>query len=198
MFHGSSPPTKLIPCTLVASRSVSSPVSSVRLLLSVARLGEADLSAWWSSRGLSEVGEYLLTDLFPRTWAIAGAELAVLSAAKRHHDALPDRDDVVHLFGEPLPAFAHTLGWLAELKTGGDTEFLDELRSWSTADAVTAIQAADRPSTSGERIGATLRLGTLPAAALADPEEVEATAQTLAAAYAGQGSDLAVPYFDLR
>jgi hypothetical protein len=171
---------------------------SVRLLLSVARLGEADLTGWWNSRGFGDVGEYLLTDLFPRTWAVAGAELAVLSAAKRQHDALPDRDDIVHLFGEPFPAFAHALEWLAELKTGGDAAFLEELRSWaSVADAVEAIGAASGAA-QGERIGATLRLGTLPAAGLGDLEQVEATARSLAAAYVGQGADLAVPYFDLR
>jgi hypothetical protein len=173
--------------------------SSVRLVLSVARLGEADLTGWWNSRGFGDVGEYLLTDLFPRTWAVAGAELAVLSAAKRHHDALPDRDDVVHLFGEPFPAFAHALEWLAELKTGGDAAFLEELRSWSSeADAATAIGGAGNLVDPGERIGATLRLGVLPAAALREPEQVEATARSLATAYVGQGADLAIPYFDLR
>lgn len=171
---------------------------SARLVLAVARLGEADLAAWWRSHGLDAVGEYVLPDLFPRTATVVGGELALLSAAKRHADALPDRDDVVHLFGEPLPAFAEAVAWLAELKTGGDTRYLDELRGWSTIDvAHDALSAAtgDRPP--GERIGATLRLGKVAASELADPSRAAAVAKTLAAAYTGQGPDLAVPYFDL-
>jgi hypothetical protein len=169
-----------------------------RLVVAVARLGEADLAGWWRSHGLDAVGEYVLPDLFPRTAVIAGAELAVLSAAKRHADALPDRDDVVHLFGEPLPAFAAALALLAELKTGGDQAFIDELRGWASRDAgheaLAGLTGTPPPS---ERIGSILRLGKLTADALADPEVAEAAARALAAAYVGQGPDLAVPYYDL-
>ncbi len=171
---------------------------SARLVVAVARLGEADLAGWWRSHGLDTVGEYVLPDLFPRTATVVGAELAVLSAAKRHADALPDRDDVLHLFGDPLPAFAEALAWLAELKTSGETSFLDELRGWSTADAAHAeVGAATGEAPPGERIGTTLRLGKVAAAELADPVRAAAVAKFLAAAYAGQGRDLAVPYFDL-
>src|SRR5437870_1265013 len=64
----------------------SAPTIDVRAALGVARLGEADLAGWWSSQGMTETGRYILEDLFPRTWPVAGAELAVLCAAKRHHD----------------------------------------------------------------------------------------------------------------
>jgi hypothetical protein len=169
-----------------------------RLVVAVARLGEADLAGWWRSHGLDGVGEYVLPDLFPRTAAVAGAELAVLSASKRHADALPDRDDVVHLFGEPLPAFAAALAWLAELKTGGDQTFIDELRGWGSRDAgheaMAGLTGAAPP---GERIGSTLRLGKLTADAVADPELARIAAHALAAAYVDQGPDLAVPYYDL-
>lgn len=170
----------------------------VRLVVAVARLGEADLAGWWRSHGLDGVGEYLLPDLFPRTATTAGAELALLSAAKRHVDSLPDRDDVVHLFGEPLPAFASALAWLAELKTGGDQSFLEELRGWTSAEAAQgALLGLTGEATQGERLGATLRLGTLPRDVLDDAERAQAAARSLAAAYVGQGQDLAVPYFDL-
>ena len=169
-----------------------------RLVIAVARLGEADLAGWWRSHGLDAVGEYVLPDLFPRTAVVAGAELAVLSAAKRHADALPERDDVVHLFGEPLPAFAAALALLAELKTGGDRSFVDEVRGWARRDdghqALAGLTGAAPPS---ERIGNTLRLGKLQANALTDPELAESAARTLAAAYVSQGPDLAVPYYDL-
>lgn len=169
-----------------------------RLVVAVARLGEADLAGWWRSHGLDGVGEYLLPDLFPRTATVCGAELAVLSAAKRHADALPDRDDVVHLFGEPLPAFANALAWLAELKTGGDQSFLDELRGWGSYDkGAHALAALTGEAPPAERIGATLRLGRMTADALDDPDRADAAARALAAAYVGQGSELVVPYYDV-
>jgi hypothetical protein len=169
-----------------------------RRVVAVARLGEADLANWWRSHGLDAVGDYLLPDLFPRTATIAGAELAVLSASKRHADALPDRDDVVHLFGEPFPAFVGALAWLAELKTGGDQSFLNALRGWASPDAGhNALAGLTGEAPPGERIVGTLRLGKIATEALADPERVEAAARSLAAAYVGQGPDLAVPYYDL-
>ena len=170
-----------------------------RLTVAMARLGEADLLSWWRSHGLDAVGEYVLPDLFPRTAATAGAEIAVWSAAKRHRDALPDRADVVHLFGEPFPALARALAWLAELKTGGDASFLEELQAWSTVDeAQETLAKLTGQAPPGERIGATLRLGKLPDAALEDPERVAAAARSLASAYLGQAADLAIPYFDLE
>jgi hypothetical protein len=174
------------------------PSRPICAVLAVARLGESDLSGWWRSHGLDDVGEYVLPDLFPRTARIAGAELAVLSAAKRHTDALPDRDDVVHLFGEPLPAFAEALAWLAELKTGGDSSFLGELRGWTSQEAARgALRQLSGEAAQGERIGGTLRLGKLSADALGDSARAEAAARALASAYVGQGPDLAVPYYDL-
>ena len=169
-----------------------------RVVLAVARLGESDLAGWWRSHGLDGVGEYVLSDLFPRTATIAGAEIAVLSAVKRHADALPDRDDVLHLFGEPLPAFAEALAYLAELKTGGDQSFLDELRGWVSRDAAdNALESQTGEAPPGERIGRTMRLGKMTADALDDPERAGTAARALAAAYVGQGSDFIVPYYDL-
>jgi hypothetical protein len=168
------------------------------LVLAVARFGEADLRGWWRSHGLDGVGEYVLPELFPRTALVAGAELALFSAAKRHVDALPDRDDVVHLFGEPLPAYREAVAWLAELKTGGDQAFLERLRQWSTADsAQSELSGLAGEASTGERIGQTLRLGRVSADLVADEEHSETIVRALAAAYVHQGPDLAVPYYDL-
>lgn len=172
--------------------------SASHLVVGVARLGETDLAGWWRSHGLDAVGDYVLPDLFPRTAPIVGAELAVLSAAKRHVDALPDRDDIVHLFGEPLPAFAQAIAWLAELKTGGDASFLQQLRGWNTVEEARAgLAKLSGEPPPGERIGGTFRLGRLWVEDLADPVHAETISKALAAAYAGQGRTLAVPYFDL-
>jgi hypothetical protein len=169
-----------------------------RLVLAVARLGESDLAGWWRSHGLDAVGEYVLPDLFPRTASVAGAELAILSAAKRHADVLPERDDAVHLFGEPLPAFSEAVAWLAELKTGGDITFLEELRGWSSNEvAHDALGRLTGAPPAGERIGTTVRLGKMNADILYDPDQTTVVARTLAAAYVKQSHDLVIPYFDL-
>jgi hypothetical protein len=66
-----------------------------------------------------------------------------------------DRDDVVHLFGERLPAFAQALAWLAELKTGGDSSLLGELRGWTSQEAArVALWQLTGEAPQGERIGA--------------------------------------------
>jgi hypothetical protein len=85
----------------------------VRLLLAVARLGEADLFGWWNSRGFSEAGRYLLGRSFPRTWSVNALQLAVVSAAARHEEELK-RPSAVHLFSDQLP-FKRLVGqWLVE------------------------------------------------------------------------------------
>ena len=172
--------------------------AAFRLVIAIARMGEADLAAWWRSHGLDEVGAFMLPDLFPRTALVVGAEIAVLSAAKRHLDALPDRDDVVHLFGDPLPAFSEALAWLAELKTGGDGAFLRELRGWTNVavaqDAMLRLAGEAPP---GERIGNTLRLGKLSIQQLEKSVDAADVAHSLAAAYVTQDRDLAVPYYDV-
>ena len=180
-----------------ASSHLSAP-NGAQLVIAVARLGEADLAGWWRSHGLDGVGDYLLPNLFPRTATVAGAELAVLSAAKRHSDALPDRDDVVHLFGEPLPVFTEAMAWLSELKTGGDQSILEALRSWDSVDAGhAALRSLTGETPPSERIGATLRLGKVPMDTIVEAEGAVTIARSLAAAYVGQGDDLAVPYYDL-
>lgn len=167
------------------------------LPVAAARLGDADVHAWWRSHGMDGTGEYVLSDLFPRTWMAAGAELSMLSAAKRHLDTLPARADVIHLFGEPFPAFRQAMAWLAELKTGGDVTELEALRQWSKASAASEMRAIVGAPTSGERIAGTLRLGSVSHEVLTDPKVMARTARSLAAAYVDQTSELHIPYFDL-
>ena len=56
---------------------------AVRLVLGVARLGEADLRGWWNCHGLDKEGSFVLKRAFPRTWQPAALELDVLSAAAK-------------------------------------------------------------------------------------------------------------------
>src|SRR4051812_48918110 len=75
----------------------------VRLVLGVARLGEADLAGWWSSHGMDRAGRYVLSRSFRRTWRSVALEVDVLSATRRHNDALGNRRTALHLFSDELP-----------------------------------------------------------------------------------------------
>ncbi len=74
-----------------------------RLVLGVARLGEMDLAGWWSTHGLDHTGRYVLAKAFKRTWRSAALELDLVSAARRHDDALTGRRTALHLFSDELP-----------------------------------------------------------------------------------------------
>lgn len=103
----------------------------VRLVLGVARLGEADLRGWWNCHGLDRVGSYVLSRSLPRTWRSAALELDVLSARRRHEDALSGRASALHLFSDELPFRRWASAWLAEQKTAADVDDLfEELASW--------------------------------------------------------------------
>lgn len=131
---------------------------AVSVLIGVARLGEADLANWWSSRGLDPDVRFALSG-FPNTSKYLGAELAVLSA-KRRHEQLLRRDTALHLFSPLLPFLGWTNAYLAERKTEPRLDFVDQLlvsgvddvraqlRGWVTAIGVDAhgglpISAAD-------------------------------------------------------
>ena len=167
------------------------------LPVAIARLGDMDVHGWWRSHGMDSIGEYVLSDLFPRTWSVAGAEISLLSAAKRHHDALPERANVLQLFGEPFPAFRQAVAWLAELKTGGDTSSIDALRKWDRATATELLRQLLGEPPSGERIAGTQRLGQLSREALTDHHAMMVAGRALASAYVDQTDGLHIPYFDL-
>jgi hypothetical protein len=171
----------------------------IRLVLAVSRLGDADLAGWWSSHGLDEVGEYVLAELFPRTWRAAAVELSMRSAVKRHSDFLPDRFNILHLFSDRLPFARQARELVAEFKTGDDAALLGELQSWESrehAEARLWEWAGDPPT--GERIGQTVVLGALSGDALNNDDAMLLSAtRLLAASYLTQGNDLAIPYFDV-
>lgn len=170
----------------------------MNLVLGVCRLGDADLAGWWSSHGLDGVGEYVLADLFPRTWRSAALQLSFLSAVKRHADFLPDRPNIVHLLSDRLGVALRAKEFLAELKTGGDDEILDSLQGWtSRPSAEAALQDWAGPTPAGERVGQALRVGVLAADAMTDPEQQESAVRLLAASFLGQTGDLLIPYFDV-
>lgn len=172
--------------------------NEMRLVLGVCRLGDADLAGWWSSHGLDDVGEYVLTDLFPRTWRATAMQLSLLSASKRHHDLLPGRSNIVHLFSDRLEVVLRVKEFLAELKTGGDEEIFDILEGWEDrASAELELSRWAGQTSQGERVGQALRLGVLSAGAMADPEQRDSAIRLLAGSFLGQTDELLIPYFDV-
>ena len=176
--------------TAETSHDIESMVA-IRLVLGVARLGEADLAGWWSSQGLNPAVRFALAG-FRRTSAIVGAELALLSAVRRHQQVLP-RTNAVHLFSPHLPFAQWTQAHLAELKSIGTSELVDELRSWTTVD-----QAGQRLAewigtvAPADEAGSTVTVDDLAAA-----ETRAALLVHLTTRYLDQSSQLDIPYVDL-
>lgn len=170
----------------------------VKLLLGVARLGEVDLFGWWGSRGLTEAGEYVLGNAFPRTWTWTALEGAVLSAARCHEEVLA-RETAIHLFSDQLPVKGWTLGWLQEQKAAryGDG-WLSLIRGWDRRSACEEIArwAGVEPPL-GEILAKGLRLGSLSRDQLQLTERLESVVRVLAAAYVSRSEDFYFPYFDL-
>lgn len=169
-----------------------------RLVLAVARLGEADLFGWWRSRGLSEAGAYVLGSALPRTWAWSALEADVLSAALRHDQGL-GRATAIHLFSDRLPAKRWAMSWLWEQKIAGSTNgFFARIRGWSRETALKDLAAwIGVPPPRGEVLVEGLRLGSLSRRELASRERLEFIIHTLTAAYLDQPGELRLPYFDL-
>jgi hypothetical protein len=170
---------------------------AVRLVLAVARLGEADLSGWWRCHGANSTGRYVLSRAFPRTYRSAGLELDVLSAARRHDDAL-SRRTALHLFSDHLPYRRWAAAWLAEQKTVPATApLLDDLAGWDPAIARVRLEEWAGSPAGGEETGDGIRLGQLSALELEDDRTLMATARLLASAYLGIGATFRAPYLDL-
>ena len=167
------------------------------MVLGVARLGEADLRGWWRCHGLDRAGSFVLGRAFPRTAGPAGVELDMLSARRRHDDALARRSSALHLFSDGLPFRRRTSAWLSEQKTAPVPDpLLDELAGWDTSSAEASLSA-------GADIGPAqvladgLRLGSLGRSVLDDDAELASVARRLSAAYTGLGATFKAPYFDL-
>jgi len=167
------------------------PTLAVRLVLGVARLGEADLEGWWSSQGMNPAVRFTLAG-FRRTSKVVGAELAVLSARRRHRQILP-RDTAVHLFSPYLPFAGWTRAYLAEQKTSGESRVIDELLGWTTSDTARSqlrawLEAVEPPARQGASVSAAeLKNSTVTAGLLV----------RFAQSYITQQGDLSVPYVDL-
>jgi hypothetical protein len=153
---------------------INGSLSIVRLVLGVARLGEADLDGWARSHGLSSTGEFVLGRLFRGTARLAALELDVASATRRHAEAF-GRASAVHLFSDQLPLKRLTLEWLAEQKLEAEPhELVRELAGWNPTSARPALaEWTGDPPASGERLGDALRLGSVTAEELAEGRATE-------------------------
>ena len=172
--------------------------STVRLVLGVARLGEADLKGWWNCHGLSEVGRFVLDRAFPRTARSAGLELDLLSAGRRHDDALSGRTTALHLFSDELPFRRWASAWLSEQKTTSTVAPLfDDLAGWDLAAATRSLREQAGEPGAGEAIGAGLRLGQVRRTDLEDESGLAFLARHLTSAYTELGDVFRAPYFDL-
>lgn len=170
----------------------------MKLVLGIARLGEADLFAWWRSRGFTEAGQYVLGSALPTTWQWSALEGDVLSAAERHEEVF-GRPTAIHLFSDRLPAKLWALGWLREQKVAGSADgFLARIRGWDPEAARREIAewAAVQPPR-GEVLAEGRKLGSLQQRDLEASERVEAVIRTLAAAYVDLPQEFRFPYFDL-
>ena len=169
----------------------------VRLVLGVARLGEADLRGWWNCRGLDSVGSFVLGRTLPRTWRSAALELDVLSARRRHDDALSARKSALHLFSDELPFRRWAAAWLSEQKTAsGVHELLDELGGWDNESAPNRLLEWTGEPESGEVLGGGLLLGRMVVPSDDDIAAFERIARRLAGAYLGLDGSFKAPYFD--
>lgn len=129
---------------------------------------------------------------FRRTSKVVGAELAVLSATRRHRQILP-RETAVHLFSPYLPFVGWTRAYLAEQKTTGESTIIDELLGWTTSDTARSQLRAlfedfEHPAHDGASVSA---------AELQDPAVTTGLFIRFTESYITQLGELSVPYVDL-
>lgn len=171
----------------------------VRLVLGVARLGEADLLGWWGCRGLNRTGRFVLGGMFPRTSAQVGLELDVLSAQRRHEKALAGRGSALHLFSDGLPFRRWASSWLSAQKTSTTADgVFEEMATWDNEAGVDWLSGLAGEPVPGEVVADGLRLGALSSVDFDSRVKLDLIACSLASAYPGLGSDFKAPYFDLR
>jgi hypothetical protein len=171
----------------------------VRVVLGVARLGENDLRGWWQGHALDRTGQYVLSNMFRRTWRPAALQLDI-SAAARMHDEMLGRSTALHLFSELLPFRRWATGWLAEQKTADIApDLLTDLETLTGDQAVKTLHdfCAGIEPPGGETLGNGLLLGRLSSADLDDPAMLLQTARLLGVSYLDQTGALRPPYFDL-
>ena len=172
--------------------------AEVRMVLGVARLGEVDLRGWWSCHGLDRAGSFVLSRAFPRTARPAGLELDMLSARRRHDDALSGRSTALHLFSDGLPFRRWASAWLSEQKTASPVDPLfDELALWDTAAGEASLRDQTGEPEAGQVMAYGLRLGRVNRSDLDNTAALASIARRLTSAYAGLGDVFRAPYFDL-
>ena len=172
--------------------------AEVRMVLGVARLGEADLRGWWSCHGLDRAGSFVLGRAFPRTARPAGLELDMLSARRRHDDALARRSNALHLFSDGLPFRRWASAWLSEQKAASAADpIFDELARWEVSSGESSLREQAGEPDAGQVLADGLRLGQLHGSDLDDDNMLAAVARRLTAAYTDLGDVFRAPYFDL-
>ena len=168
------------------------------MVLGVARLGEADLRGWWSCHGLDRAGSFVLSRAFPRTAGPAGLEIDMLSARRRHADALGGRSTALHLFSDGLPFRRWASAWLSEQKAASAADpIFDELARWEVSSGEASLREQAGEPEEGQVLADGLRLGQLHDSDLDDDTALAAVARQLTAAYADLGDVFRAPYFDL-
>lgn len=165
---------------------------SIRPLVAVLRLGDADRVGWWRCHSVNETAEYVLGDAFPSTWVATGVELAMESARVRHEQLL-ERSTQVHLFSDYLPFHRRLRDWLIERKLERDFEPLEWIRSASVDELRGQLPAA----VDGERRARGLYLGELQRSCLDDQEAIATVLGRLLAGFASLDREFVAPYVDL-
>lgn len=172
--------------------------TEVKMVLGVARLGEADLRGWWSCHGLDRAGSFVLGKAFPRTAGPAGLELDMLSARRRHDDALARRGSALHLFSDGLPFRRWASAWLSEQKSASAADpIFDELARWEISSGEASLREQAGEPEAGQVLADGLRLGQLHVSDLDDDAALSTVARRLTAAYIDLGNVFRAPYFDL-
>lgn len=170
----------------------------VRVVLCVARLGEADHRGWWGTNLYGAAGRVVLGQRLPRTWRMAAAELDLAAAASRHNEIL-DRRNAVHLFSDNWPPRRWAGAWVAEQKTAtppdGFFEWLEKVSSDGVIDNLKVGRSERKRVT--EPNGRVLRVGSVRRADLVQPTRLESAVTQLATAYTDLG-DFAVPYLEVE
>ena len=181
------------------NRAVNEVDDVVRLIVGVARLGEADLTGWWGSHGLDRAGSYVLARSFRRTWRSVALELDIEAASRRHDDATARRSTALHLFSDELPYRRWATAWLAEQKTALEpSPLFDDLAGWDLVTGRTTIEQWAGRAKSAEVVGEGIRVGVLSRTELDDPSALAAAARLLAGTYLSIDGPFRAPYFDLQ
>lgn len=167
--------------------------TTIRAVLLVARLGEADRRNWWGTRSFGAAGRVVLKQRLPRTWRMAAAELDI-AAARNRHDEIIERRNAVHLFSDNWPVRRWTSAWVAEQKTADPPDgFFGELET-IPADVICGRLRA--PELKTPITGTAVRLGTVEMSAFDSVDALAQSVDLLAAAYVKMDG-FTVPYLEV-